>query len=171
MYFQYKIIKLKIFQNVIRTFLFQFSFGSFCTLSMFLYLLALFEPCQLFPYAMSSGFRQAILSQRLFCPGFPGLSYYLFCLIFLCLFFSLFPYAMSSGFGQAILSQRLFCPGFPGLSYYLSCLIFLCLFLVTFSICDVVKFRTGHTKSETVLPRFPRTVLLPVLSHLSFLFS
>ena len=40
----------------------------------------------LFPYAVSSGFGQAILSQRLFCPGCPGLSYSLSCCIFLCLF-------------------------------------------------------------------------------------
>ena len=40
----------------------------------------------------------------------------------------------------------------------------------TFSICGVVRFWTGHTKSETVLPRLPRTVLLPVLSHLSLSF-
>ena len=40
----------------------------------------------LFPCAMSSGFGQAILSQRLFCPGYPGLSYSLSCRILLCLF-------------------------------------------------------------------------------------
>ena len=40
----------------------------------------------LFPYAVSSGFGQAILSQRLFCPGCPGLSYSLSCRIFLFLF-------------------------------------------------------------------------------------